>query len=919
MLERIFTFGARRRIPCVLLLVLLTAIAVNGLMKLRIDANYDSFMSANDPNYPAYERTIEEFGSDNTTIIYLRDPELFSQARLRRIEELASALSDLDAVERVESLFSALNIRDQEGMLEVGPLMDTTPEDPEALALARSNALYSPLMKRNVISEDGQVTSITVTAKRDRKDPDFNKKFFRAVEDLLAPLRGEFDEVFQIGPPRLNVEIERAMFADIFRLTPMATALLMITIFCFLGTGMAAVLPLFTAGLSIIWTLGVMGYVGLPLTLLTALLPTLLIVIGSAEDTHMLSEYLHAIASGNPSHAGRQQAVRLMAKKIALPIVLNTFTTVLGFYANAVNDIILIKGFAYSSSFAMTASFVSTVLFLPLAVSFFSPKRIHLAPENEKPHGLVGKLVDALEHVSTRYRKTLVGLLAGVVVVFLGLALRVQVTNDPLSYFKPNTVLIKDSNTLQKDLAGMSVFFLTLEAKEAGAFKRPELLRSLDTIDRRLDELGFDKALSLADFLALVNREMHQGDPAFHRVPDRQDLVEQYLLFFQREDLEQYVDHDYRVANMIVRHHFSDSHTLNQQLAVLQRELPAILGERVSFRLTGENLMINQAAESLFIGEVQSVGMLISVIFVIMSLLYTSALAGVVSLVPNLIPIVINFGTMALLKIPLNPGTAMVAAIAIGIAVDDTTHLMSRYNDERKKTADMDEALRVTVWGEAVPVMATTVSLALGFVILMSSKFTIVAQFGLLSAIIMIVGLLTDMLITPLLLKHVRLVGIWDILALKVGREVVSRSPLFEGMSKFQIKKAILLSRLVTVPQSQDVLVQGTRGRNMYVVLSGAVDVLRTQEARTERIATLRPGEIFGEVGYSQETERTATVRAAAEVTLLELEFSSVQKALRWYPQIAAHLNLNISRILGTRLAGMHARTAHLGLADAKA
>ena len=599
-----------------------------------------------------------------------------------------------------------------------------------------------------------------------------------------------------------------------------------------------------------------------------------------------------------------------MARKIALPIVLNSATTILGFYANAFNSIILIKGFAYSSSFAMAASLVATVLFLPLAVSFFSPKHVRLAPEHEKPHGVAGALVDALEHVATRYRKIMVVSTAILMVVFVGLSFQIKVTNDPLSYFKPNTPLIKNANTLQNDLAGMSVFFLTLEAKEPGTFKRPEALKQLEAIDRKLDELGFDKSMSLADFLALVNREMNRGDPAFHRVPERQDLVEQYLLFFQREDLEQYVDHDYRVANLIVRHHFSDSHTLNGQLAVLRQALPAILGGDITYRMTGENLMINQAAESMFIGEIQSLGMLIAVIFVIMSLLYTSVLAGVVSLVPNLIPIIINFGTMALLKIPLNPGTAMVAAIAIGIAVDDTTHLMSRYNDERKKTADVDKALRVTVWGEAVPVMATTVSLALGFVILTASKFTIVAQFGLLSAIIMITGLLTDLLFTPLLLKHIRLIGIWDIIALKVGRDVLSRSPLFEGMSRFQIKKAILLSQVVTVPQGQDILVQGTRGRNMYLVLSGTVEVRRTEGARTERIAALGPGEIFGEVGYTQETERTATVQASSDVTLLQLEFLSVQKALRWYPRIASRLNLNISRILGGRLASMHVRTA---------
>jgi CRP-like cAMP-binding protein len=182
----------------------------------------------------------------------------------------------------------------------------------------------------------------------------------------------------------------------------------------------------------------------------------------------------------------------------------------------------------------------------------------------------------------------------------------------------------------------------------------------------------------------------------------------------------------------------------------------------------------------------------------------------------------------------------------------------------------------------------------------------------------MITGLLTDLLFTPMLLKHIRLIGIWDIIALKVGRDVLSHSPLFEGMSRFQIKKAILLSQVVTVPHGQDVLVQGSRGRNMYLVLSGTVEVRRTQDGRTERIATLGSGEIFGEVGYTQETERTATVQASSDVTLLQLEFSSVQKSLRWYPRIAACLNLNISRILGVRLADMHARATRLGMADAR-
>lgn len=916
MLERLFTFGARRRLACSALLLALSALAVSGMTKLRVDTSYESFMSAHDPDFPAYQRTIEEFGSDNTTIIYLRDEALFTTARLRQIEELATALSALEAAEHVESLFSALNIRDQEGLLQVGPLLDTTPEDPDTLATAKTNALYSPLLKRNLISRDGRTTAVTVTIRRDRRDSAFNQQLFGEIERLLEPLRQDFDEVFQLGPPRVNIEIERAMFRDLWRLTPMATVILVASILLFLGTGVAAVLPLITAGVSVLWTFGFMGYCGIPVTLLTILLPSLLVVIGSAEDTHMMAEYLHAVAGG---HGDRQGAVRHMANKIALPIVINAFTTVLGFYANVFNDILLIQQFAYASSFAMAASLVSTVLILPLVLSFVTPKRTRLAPPHEPPRGMVGAAVRQSERLGTRHRRAVVAVVVVLMVVFGGLSLRMQVTNDPLSYFKPTHPLVRDAQTLQDDLAGMSVFFLTLEGREPGTFKRPEALTSLEAIQRMLLEQGFDTATSLADFLALAHQEMNQGNPAFHHVPDRPDLIEQYLLFFQREDLEQYVSHDYRLANIVVRHHFSASHALNHKLGAVKRQLPQVLSEDIAPRFVGENLMINQAAESLFVGELKSLGMLISVIFVIMFLMYTSTMAGVVSLIPNLIPMVINFGTMVLLGIPLNAGTAMVAAIAIGISVDDTTHLLARYNQERKRTADPEEALRVTVWSEAVPVMTTTVSLALGFLILVTSGFTVVAQFGLLSAMTMVVGLVTDLTITPLLLRTVRLVSIWEILAFKVGREILYQSRLFAGMSPFQIKKAILLSEMATVPTGRDIIVQGTRGRSMYVVLTGAVEVLRSQDGQSTRIASLGSGEVFGEVGYSQEIERTATVRATSDATLLRLDFASVQKALRWYPGIAARLNLNISRILGSRLAGMHAQTARLGLTDAQA
>src|SRR3989338_8618896 len=248
-IDALLTFGARHRLITLAILILLTAIAIPGVVQLRVDTGYESFMSSHDPTLPDYQRTIEEFGSDNATMIYLESDQLFSPARLRQIETLVSTLSNLEAVERVDSLFNAANVRDEEGSLESGPLMTAAPDDLGEAAEIREKALHNPLIRGQLVSPDGRVTAVTVTVRRERKPPEFNWKFFETIERELQPLRKDFQRVYQIGPPRLNVEIAKGMGTDLARLTPLGVCVLIATIVVFLRTPVGAVVPLATAGL----------------------------------------------------------------------------------------------------------------------------------------------------------------------------------------------------------------------------------------------------------------------------------------------------------------------------------------------------------------------------------------------------------------------------------------------------------------------------------------------------------------------------------------------------------------------------------------------------------------------------------------------------------------------------------------------
>ena len=264
-----------------------------------------------------------------------------------------------------------------------------------------------------------------------------------------------------------------------------------------------------------------------------------------------------------------------------------------------------------------------------------------------------------------------------------------------------------------------------------------------------------------------------------------------------------------------------------------------------------------------------------------------------------------------MLGVPLNPATAMVAAIVIGVAVDDTIHLMTRFGVESRSHLSESEAVRATIRGQAVPIISTSVALALGFSVLTFSNFSVVAQFGLLAAAAMIYAMVSDLMLMPILLRKLRLATVWDIVALKLDRDVLVKCPLFQGMSPYQTKKVALLSHMQDFDTGETIIKRGERSSGMYVLLKGAAQVQFDQDEQPLDLDTLKPGDVFGEIGFSGTgVERTATVVAIEPISVVRLDEATTHKGLRFYPRLASRLHRNISNILGVRLMESHNRLA---------
>lgn len=888
----------------ILTVLIVTMAALYGARNIRVDASTEGMMIQGDPAQDYYHKTLKKFGTDNITVIFIEDKKLFTPEKLKSLDDLVFEFEELKGVGKVESLYSVTNFKGVEGGLETNPLIEWPPETLEEAEKIRADALKNPIFRDSLISKNGTVTAINLFVDKDPEDPEFNVKFSRKVDKIIESFNNQFDNIFQIGLSYTRRLITENILGDTVKLVPLAAFVLLLTLVISMRSASGALLPILTAGTSIIWTAGFMGFADIPLNVLTVIVPALIIVIGSTEDIHILSEYFDGIEEAKGE---KNAAIKIMAGKVGTAVLLTSLTTFIGFLSITLNQITMLKQFGIVAAFGLFVNPLSTCMLAPVYLRFFGPVKKKGAAHNES--GAMNRIFNSLATTIIRIignkRLVLTLFLGGAIIIGL-FTFGVKVDNDLLGYFKKSSAIRNRSQILHDNLSGAQTFFIRVSSGFPGAFKQPENLKQIEMIQKHMANLGmFDKTKSLADDISLIHREMNGGDEKFFAVPDSKDLIAQYLLFLHRDEIERYITYDFSEANILVRHNISSSYELKEALATLEREIKKTLNPHFIWGLTGENILINAAADSMAEGQAKSLSLVLILIFIIMSVLFVNVKAGALSLIPNLFPIALIFGIMGIFGIPLNTGTAMVAAIAIGIAVDDTIHLMSRYNSEMRILQSQGKAVDVCIRAEVRPVISTSVALSLGFAVLGFSNFVPVISFGLLSSIAMIFAIIADLFITPILLSSTQLMTLWDVLGLQLQQAVIKNAELFRDLGPWQMKRVVLLGKVFTREAGELAVTQGEDGSSMFLLLEGKAEVV-TRDEKTGKDITLtklNPGDVFGEIALVEPGPRSADVRTLEAVRYLEIDWNGLGRIQRIYPRIASRLFLNLSRVLGIRLA----------------
>ena len=885
------------------LLVLVTVALGLQVPRLRIDESAEGLMLEHDPARQYYEQMKERFGSDNLTIVLVKADDVFSFGVLQAVRRLSDGLEGVEGVVRVDSLTTVKNIKGRDDLLDTEPLVGLPiPQTAAGLARIRADALDNRVLVGNLVAPDARATVLTVYVSPPPGDHGFNQRLVERIDALLEEVPIPGGAAYQVGVPLTKATYVQYLRRHLRITPPLGLAVLVGVLFLCFRTLQGVVIPVLTAVISIVWTLGIMAILGIPMTVLTGIIPSLLLAIGFTEDVHMLTAYHERIRLGDD----RLTAIRTMLEETSLAILVTAATTVLGFASLALTDITMVVEFGYASALGLTANLIVTLLAMPLVLRWWRlPRRVAPTAAGDEPgRDRLSAWIGRLARFNLRWRvPILLGTTAVVAVALIGVT-RLRVNTDLVTYFPRQSSVRTHIAELQRSLPGALAFYVVVDSGREDGVKDPALLRSIVALQDFLVGTGrVDRTVSVADYIRRMHREMNGGNPAFEVVPDTADQVAQYLLLLEGEELAKYVDFNASAANVVVRHNLSGSEDLSSLLEDLDAFIARTFPPNVIVRPTGESILYNNAADYVAINEVTSFSFTFVVIGLIHSLLFMSIRAGVLSLIPNLVPIVCVFGLMGWTGVPLNAATAMIATIAVGIAVDDTVHHMVTFSRQLNQHHDQGVAMLNTMKIQARPIIYVSVALAAGFLVSVVSPLVPAAQFGLFAALTMIVAMICELVLTPVLMYSVRLVTLWDLVLLRMRPEVVRAAPLLAGLSPWEARKVVLLGKLHALGPGEHAIRKGESGTAMFLLVSGRARVYDTYADGGERtLAVFDPGATFGEMGLLTREARSANVVAEAPSEILELDYPALERIRMRFPYTGAKLFRNLARMLSDRL-----------------
>ncbi|MCK5343369.1 MAG: MMPL family transporter, partial [Candidatus Heimdallarchaeota archaeon] len=430
------------------------------------------------------------------------------------------------------------------------------------------------------------------------------------------------------------------------------------------------VLPLLSIMVSVACSMALLHLMGFSVNNVTTIIPPILMAIMIADSVHVIGE---ALERKRKSEGLEGDFLKVTMKHLMFPCFLTTTTTAVGFWSLSLSEIPPVRQLGIVVGFGVFIALILTFTFLPACAKKWRVFRVETKASREGSQDYFENILTRVSEINKRYYKTITVLSIFIVGISVWGVSKIQAETSVIEYFRKSTPIYKSTIFIEKNLSGVHTLNISLRSDEVDYFKNPQALKTLEEITGFLHGIPeVDKVSSVNDYMKEINKSFHNEDPEFYRLPDNRRMVSQYVLLYGRDDLEDFMDDQWQWATIRVRLKEHSTVKLSGVIGEIQEYVQRYRKDFSHVRTLGQTVLEVEANNTVSNGQMKSLGLAMLVIFGMMFLVFRSLPVGLVSVIPNVLPILMNFGLMGFCGIRLDSATSMIAAVGIGIVVDDT-------------------------------------------------------------------------------------------------------------------------------------------------------------------------------------------------------------------------------------------------------
>lgn len=753
--------------------------------KITIDTATESMLHDDDPSLIDYNRFRDQFGRAELVVLLVEGPDIFDLDFLTRLRSFQEALeSETPYLEKITSLINVRNTRGEGDVLYVDKLLNE--EAFQDLETVKARALANPFYPNYVLSTAKKAVALVIeTVARVSDAPEATDPFavdLAELEEDAPPERSasshyinadekaavntaivgvmerfqssDFKVTFSGGSVVVDV-FNKATGEDTIRLVKIMVLVIVGFLFLFFRRYSGVIIPLSIVGSATISTVGLMAIAGTPISIMTNILPAFIVSVGIADSVHVLAIFYREYQRGN----SKEDAICFAMGHSGLPILMTSITTAAGLLSFTSAEIATIMQLGYFTAAGVMLAFVYTLCLLPALIAALpiEPKPIAVVAERSRR---MDNFLLFFSRVSSEHTVAIVGVCLILCLVSIYYIFQLRFSSYILDYFPANHPVKTDLEHVENHLGGSVSFEILVDTKRENGVYDPAILKGIDALIPRIeairtDELYVGKVISIVDIVKETNQALHGNEKRYYAIPDDRATIAQELLLFENsrpEDVAKIVDSKFQKTRITLKTKWSDSVIYERFVKQLKDMFDEAFKGTAEVTVTGLAALLARTIPAALHSMARSYVIAFAVISVLMLLLVGNLKLGLLSMCPNLLPILMVMGLISLCGISLDINTLFIGSVAIGLVVDDTIHFVYNFRKYLEDTGSPAAAIRETFLGTGRAMLITSIILTLNFFVLLSASLNHSLKFGLFTGIVIILALLADFLLAPALL-----------------------------------------------------------------------------------------------------------------------------------------------------------------------